>query len=88
MPGDSGLRLAANDAAMSFALLGRGGNGGGLFPEAWRVGSSKLKPVIVEHMRLTVRERHNMVRDIRAGRECQVRTIVAIARIMRLVVKM
>ena len=48
----------------------------------------KVKPVIKDAMWRTVRERQRMAREMRAGRECQVRNRVPNIKITRRVVMM
>lgn len=59
-------------------------------PGGWSAsgGVVKFKPVIRDAMWRTVRERQRMAREMRAGRECQVRNSVPNVKITRRVVMM
>ena len=87
-PEDSVDPDAATILATSVCRFVRGGNGGGgafcadidgEFP-------TKESPVAIDTMWRKVRDRHSIVRDIRAGRECQLRNSVPKVRTTRLVV--
>src|SRR5437867_2967644 len=93
-PGASGRRFAAaasaaSDAAMLWERLFRAGSSGSPLREGRGGGvrvSDSLSPVMMLHVRRTKAERHNIVRYIRAGRECQVRMMVPTVNTTRFVV--
>ena len=70
---------------MSCRFLLRGGSGGGAHLRVGTGGgaSVKVSPVTAETMLRTVRDRHRMVRQTRAGRECQLSSKVPNAKITR-----
>jgi hypothetical protein len=86
IPGESGRRFLASDAAISWAVLGFRGGEGGLPSLDVSDGAATSSPVITAvHLRANF-ERQSIVRVTRAGLECHVRMTVPTNSMTRLVV--
>lgn len=77
------MRVAASDAAISLALRRCRGGSAGFDALASDNESAKSRPVSMEHVCRTKRDRQSMTRETLAGRECQESIRVPVTRMNR-----